>query len=277
MNRLNSDRLLLLMNVLISFALVHVVFFNANTVRAPTPVLNTVTTSTRRNLANHNFKRIFLIKDMAIWMKGTSSVLYSGDRLVFEDSTAMYLSISLFLNDQRYNGSNFSLQVAIVDQGADQGGKGYSDDLDIPLPVMCDFLITIDDPNIPSPIEVQRMLMDLLNKSFNDSKFLEPFLHLLGISSPAFQHITDVSLTDLNPEPRLPPSSSLKQFKLDRILLDFFEINKLSQFEKKLFEVAIREFLLDELESELGFTSYEKIHLELSDEFFSISSKRSSK
>jgi len=206
--------------------------------------------STARNLLKNNNRRLYFIKNVTIWMKGMPTVLNNRDRQVFEGSTAVNLSISLFLSNQVYSGSNFLLKIAIVDQG--------------PSSLVCNFLITIDDPNLPPLIELKAMFMDLLVKSFASSKFTRPYLRLLGMSSPAFQHVTSISLSKPTPNLAVSPSSYLKRFELDGVVLEFFGINKLSYFEKFSMETAIEEFLLDALKSDFDIIRFDNIHLELS-------------
>jgi len=101
-----------------SFLALCLFFYESNFVPAH------LTASAARNLVKHKNRRLSCIKDVTIWMKGMPAVLNKRDRPIFEGSTAVNLSIFLFLfrSIQVYGGSNFLLKIAIVDQG-----KGYRD------------------------------------------------------------------------------------------------------------------------------------------------------
>jgi len=100
--------LLIVLNVFVSCAVLFL--YESNFVPAH------LTAAAARNLVKHKNHRLYFLNGVTIWMKGMPTVLNKRDRPLFEGSTAVHLSISLFRRNQVYGGSNFLLKIAIVVQ-----------------------------------------------------------------------------------------------------------------------------------------------------------------
>ena len=182
--------LLIVLNVFVSCAVLFL--YESNFVPAH------LTAAAARNLVKHNNRRLYFINAVTLWMKGMPMVLNKRDQPIFEGSTSVNLSVSLFLSNQVYGGSNFLLKIAIVVQR-----KAYRDKEDnrwivggedsLILFLNRTFWMTSDDPNLPPLIAVKAMLMHVLVKSVARSTVTTPYWSLLGMSSPAFQHVTRIS------------------------------------------------------------------------------------
>jgi len=184
------------------------------------------------------------IRHVEILFKGMSQFFDDGARRAFEDATAMSL-----LSYMGHDRSNLALTVDAVEKGRDY--------------VVCDFKITWEDTTISSPIDANMAPKEIIAKIFGDPSFIESYIRLLKISSPAeFQHISEIGLLKWTPNPTPSPSSSVRDLQCEGIFLEYYGINTLNEADRSVIKVLTEEFLTDELVNGLGYTGIGKLSLQ---------------
>eukprot|EP00588_Corethron_pennatum_P005279 CAMPEP_0194301276 /NCGR_PEP_ID=MMETSP0169-20130528/61706_1 /TAXON_ID=218684 /ORGANISM="Corethron pennatum, Strain L29A3" /LENGTH=773 /DNA_ID=CAMNT_0039051507 /DNA_START=578 /DNA_END=2899 /DNA_ORIENTATION=- len=123
------------------------------------------------------------------------------------------------------------------------------------------------------------MFRDLIEISFGDSTFLDTYVSLLRLSSKAFGDVEKLSLTEIsssvNSAMSILESSPVKAqptaifsqltFVLPNVVLDYFGVNDLNQFERFLLKSITEEFLIGVLTIEIAYIKFEEVIVTFSD------------
>jgi len=210
---------------------------------------------TSRSLQIENEDNVIVVSNVKIWFRGLPPSLTHHDKLAFEGSTSISLSNTIHLSSEGKYGSNFSLTVSIVAFGEDY--------------LVCDFKTALFDGASLKLDDAEGQFRTSILDSFSEPTFIENYVRLLYLSSPTFKYITDVSLIPLTSEPTLFPTASLSDIRFDGIMLEFYGIRELNQFQMYLLKTSTEGFLLDSLSSEITSELGNSIFKEVFLEFFS--------
>jgi len=216
-----------------------------------------------RSLANAE-NTVFL-DDITIYFQGLPTSFDKNTRQAFEKSTERYLTESVLAGT-----SDFKFSSKITDQG-----RGY---------VICDFEIELQGKAAPSISAAEVMFRDLISYSFNDAYSNKSYIKLLKDSSFNFRNIKAVSLVAkwtseptrspkptaiMTDSPTLVPASSLLEFYVDGLFLEFYGIAELNQLDRYLLKIVTEKFLQGAIIPELG-ADFQKVTVKLtvSEDYF---------